>query len=217
MIRERLLTTVLAVLIVLALAACSSPEKPEEKPAPAPAVETSAPVPTPAAEPIPAEPVAQPEASAVQPEAKPETPAEVKTEATPAVPAAVATEKPAAPTAKPAKPKKPAAKASAPSKVLVLSAPAGVTAKQPPVAFPHATHAKIDCVECHHTWKGSGKIDSCTTAGCHDLFKAETPEEKKSIKKFDKAFHDQCLACHRKEKAGGNTKVPTACAECHKK
>jgi len=63
------------------------------------------------------------------------------------------------------------------------------------VTFNHAEHGKkIDCATCH---------------------KGTTPEKIMITNK--KQGHDQCLTCHKAEKAKGNTAAPTSCKQCHQK
>ncbi len=77
--------------------------------------------------------------------------------------------------------------------------------RKPPVVFPHKKHTemKIDCKVCHHKYEGKGEPRSCFT--CHKCEKGEAPSAKK-------AFHKNCIKCHKKEKKG-----PRKCAQCHKK
>lgn len=114
------------------------------------------------------------------------------------------------------------AKEAAP-KDMVLKAPAGVAAKQAPVAFSHAKHGTLDCKACHHKWDGKGKVGGCLDKGCHDLTTAATPAEKKDPKYFYNAFHNRtnkssCVGCHSEtKKAKADTKAPVGCQDCHKK
>ena len=70
--------------------------------------------------------------------------------------------------------------------------------------FDHATHAKNakSCKDCHHKDE-AGKEQKCTT--CH------TPEGKDGVINAKKAYHKQCIGCHKKV-----TKGPVKCTECHK-
>lgn len=66
------------------------------------------------------------------------------------------------------------------------------------VTFNHSTHTGNDCKECHHIGSTS---QGCTE--CH------TKESKVDVKK---AFHDNCITCHKDQGQG-----PTGCMDCHKK
>ncbi len=104
--------------------------------------------------------------------------------------------------------------------------------KYGPVKFEHNKHAteyKIQCTECHHVykdgknvWKEGDKVQKCSA--CHnvyllgkDLSQASAEEKKLSLYK---AYHDNCLGCHKKikkEKGKEETKAPTKCTACHAK
>lgn len=118
-----------------------------------------------------------------------------------------------------------------------LEAPDGVDAKRSSVEFPHSVHFSYSCQECHHTWKGDGQVQNCTTSGCHS--EIETPKDPETgktiiaerIKYYKKAYHQMCIGCHKAinaknkeielaktnpdkplEKSG-----PTGCVKCHPK
>jgi hypothetical protein len=85
-------------------------------------------------------------------------------------------------------------------------------AKLAPVTFSHITHAekaKINCAVCHHKDKDPKEAQACKTCHQVDGIKDNAPAAKD-------AFHKQCQTCH-KENAAKGVKVPTKCAECHKK
>lgn len=93
--------------------------------------------------------------------------------------------------------------------------PEGSKTTKPPVIFPHANHAALDCTACHHTWDGEAEIKTCKSAGCHDDV---------TVKKGDKSYYltyhkpgkQSCLGCHKalkKEKA--EKYGPTKCKGCH--
>ncbi|MFH1577796.1 MAG: cytochrome c3 family protein [Candidatus Omnitrophota bacterium] len=67
------------------------------------------------------------------------------------------------------------------------------------ITFSHKKHTEtISCKECHHTG-----IDNPKCRSCHTKEADINPQ---------KAFHENCIECH-KEKAAG----PTGCVDCHKK
>jgi hypothetical protein len=111
-------------------------------------------------------------------------------------------------------------------------------AKRAEVAFPHAAHFNYSCQECHHKWDKTSAIQSCTTAGCHDLQAPPTMDDGKPIKDpkmkvryFRNAYHEKCIGCHKEikmeNKAMEATKTalgeklsptgPTSCGQCHPK
>jgi hypothetical protein len=128
-----------------------------------------------------------------------------------------------------------------PMGIVELNPPESVEAKRSAVAFPHSDHfVYYDCKICHHKWEGASEIKSCTTSGCHDLDKSpkQTPGKKVdanyAAKYYKKAFHGQCINCHKEIRiknkkiensvlAGVMTKPkivipgPTSCIKCHPK
>lgn len=103
--------------------------------------------------------------------------------------------------------------ADAPGDDYMIPKPEGIDIKQKSLPFAHSKHAAYDCAECHHT---GDVTEGCTDAGCHDLFVAETPEEKRDIRYFEKAYHDQCIGCHRNVREEFPS-APVACVGCHPK
>ncbi|MGD2037128.1 MAG: cytochrome c3 family protein [Desulfobacterales bacterium] len=116
-----------------------------------------------------------------------------------------------------------------------LAAPDGVEQKRAPVEFPHSLHFKFECQTCHHTWEGATQINGCMTSGCHDAKVAATkskqglPSRAEEIRYFKKAYHEQCIGCHKIMKLK-NRKIemsgkkleeplpatgPTSCVQCH--
>lgn len=65
------------------------------------------------------------------------------------------------------------------------------------VTFNHAAHQALgDCASCHHTG------DNVSCKSCHGV-DPKAPKAKK-------AFHAQCIGCHKEMKQG-----PAKCKECH--
>ncbi len=103
-------------------------------------------------------------------------------------------------------------------------------ASKKPVIFNHSTHKDVSCASCHHPVDGKEDFRKCSTAGCHDDFKA-----KKGVKSYYNVMHarkgkfDSCISCHNKviKEKGIDVKSPegkeykkmmTGCAKsgCHK-
>jgi uncharacterized protein YceK len=118
-----------------------------------------------------------------------------------------------------------------------LGAPDGVEQKRAVVEFPHSRHFGFECQSCHHKWEGTAQIKGCMTSGCHDVqvaatkSKQGTPLRSEEIKYFKKAYHEQCIGCHKIMKLK-NRKIemsgkkleeplpnvgPTSCIQCHPK
>jgi hypothetical protein len=131
-----------------------------------------------------------------------------------------------------------------PESVSELCIPMGIIALQPPsgadqqraaVDFNHSLHFDFNCKTCHHTWEGTGAVQSCSTSGCHDLVKTPMKpdnagiDEEMAIRNFKRAFHASCIGCHKRIKEANlalemsrkpvGDKLaatgPTSCAECH--
>ncbi|MBW2262723.1 MAG: cytochrome c3 family protein [Deltaproteobacteria bacterium] len=77
--------------------------------------------------------------------------------------------------------------------------------KQGTITFGHKEHEdRLDCMKCHHEMEDAqGEARSCHD--CHNPQAVDTFGAKK-------AFHLQCLGCHKQEKKG-----PAKCAGCHQK
>ena len=122
-----------------------------------------------------------------------------------------------------------------PMGTIVLGPPEGVEQKRAAVDFPHARHFGFQCQDCHHKWKGTEPIKNCMTSGCHDVLVSPTRSKQSksdpnlAIRYFKKAYHEQCIGCHKIMKLK-NRKIemsgkkldgplpptgPTGCVECH--
>ncbi len=79
-----------------------------------------------------------------------------------------------------------------------------------PVTLPHKAHAStITCTECHHTWK---KAERKTPQKCAECHKAADKGEKG----LKRAYHKQCMGCHKDLKTQGKKTGPTTkCSGCH--
>ncbi len=92
---------------------------------------------------------------------------------------------------------------------------------QKTVMFPHAVHAKVECVTCHHLVDGKESFAKCGSSGCHDDLTGKQGEKslyyvvhtKKELK------HPNCLGCHSNvgEEKPDLKKDMTGCAKskCH--
>lgn len=94
----------------------------------------------------------------------------------------------------------------------MIPKPEGIEIKEKTLPFSHSTHSIYGCVQCHKT---GDVTQGCTDAGCHDLLVPATPEERRDIRYFEKAYHDRCIGCHRDLRKAGNEIVPVACVGCH--
>ena len=96
--------------------------------------------------------------------------------------------------------------ADAPDKVTIGE----ISSKFEPAELPHKKHADAyKCTDCHHTYKGEGAVQKCSS--CHD-----PKEAKDKVLDLKNAYHKQCTPCHKKENEAGK-KAPVKCLECHPK
>lgn len=79
-----------------------------------------------------------------------------------------------------------------------------------PVDFPHVVHheAEIACVSCHHNMAEDQELPDQACRECH------TSDSKV---KAMKAFHDNCIPCHRDENKENDLELPVKCNDCHVK
>ena len=91
------------------------------------------------------------------------------------------------------------------------------TRKQVPVVFDHAKHKEFKCTQCHHEFKDGQNVwkEGQEVKKCSDCHKLEAQNEK--MLKLEKAYHDQCVNCHKNLKKEKKTSWPTACTKCHPK
>lgn len=122
-----------------------------------------------------------------------------------------------------------------PMGIIALQPPSGADKQRAAVDFNHSLHFDFNCKTCHHTWEGTGPVQSCSTSGCHDLVKTPMKpdnagiDEEMAIRYFKRAFHASCIGCHKQIKEANlalemsrkpvegklAATGPTSCAECH--
>ena len=104
---------------------------------------------------------------------------------------------------------------------LLMDHPDAYVEKQrPAVNFPHESHmGALECLACHHDYDDNGKNvlaenlikegnQAILCGSCHDA--AADVDLKK-------AFHRQCMGCHRDLRKSGDPTGPELCGECHVK
>jgi hypothetical protein len=118
---------------------------------------------------------------------------------------------------------------------IIITPPEDVSGKRKPVDFPHSRHFSYACQTCHHKWMGGANLQGCSTQDCHgQVTRPERPGRKVpdpdyDISYFKKAYHQQCITCHKSlkqqnleaelslEQIEGKLPVvgPTSCVKCH--
>jgi len=98
---------------------------------------------------------------------------------------------------------------------IILDHPAAFEKKQrSPVLFPHEQHMmNYECLDCHHKYEnGKNVLDEDELIEENsDIACAKCHHPKMKID-LQKAFHRQCMLCHKENKTG-----PRLCGECHVK
>lgn len=93
-----------------------------------------------------------------------------------------------------------------------------VKRERPPVAFPHGRHVEgeISCKDCHHQYKGGENIlDESTLQEGNPEIKCSACHTPGSRIDLQRAFHYQCLSCHKKNERERKKTGPRFCGECH--
>jgi formate-dependent nitrite reductase cytochrome c552 subunit len=85
--------------------------------------------------------------------------------------------------------------------------------------FPHNTMSKLNCLQGHHHIYENGKNvvdESKLEEGNQDIrcSACHSPESPRNLKK---AFHDQCMGCHKRYQKENKKTGPQYCGECHVK
>ena len=88
--------------------------------------------------------------------------------------------------------------------------------KKTPVVFSHIKHKAFKCDQCHHEYKDGKNVwkegqEVKKGGACHKLKKDG------KVSKLEKAFHNQCVKCHKKLKKEKKKTGPTSCTKCHPK
>jgi len=87
---------------------------------------------------------------------------------------------------------------------------------RPGVFFPHALHMDaLECLECHHDYRDGRNVldeedlEEDGTAVCAACHTDESPTG------LEKAYHRQCIGCHRRLNRQEDTALPVLCRDCH--
>ncbi len=111
-----------------------------------------------------------------------------------------------------------------PPSVVVIDNKGYTRDKKGPVKFSHEKHVKqykVACTECHHVykdgknvWKEGDPVQKCIE--CH------SPKKVKGQLDLKRAYHKNCMGCHKKLAKEGKISVKEAkrlrkCSTCHVK
>lgn len=90
--------------------------------------------------------------------------------------------------------------------------------ERPPVNFPHNRHAEagFSCKDCHHQYKnGKNVLDESTLQEGNQEIKCSACHTPQFRIDLQRAFHYQCLSCHKKNEREKKKTGPRFCGECH--
>jgi Class III cytochrome C family len=87
------------------------------------------------------------------------------------------------------------------------------TRVNPDPNYPYKAKAAATCAGCHHTTNRLGVLQLWKCSSCHlDDGDPRNPKNREFDEvRAERAFHDQCIGCHR-----ASNKGPITCAECHR-
>ena len=100
-----------------------------------------------------------------------------------------------------------------PEKITLENVEAYKKKRRPPVHFPHEVHMAGDlaCTDCHHRYEnGKNILDESELEEGTPNIQCRACHTTQSRVNLRRAFHRQCIGCHRREKRG-----PRLCGECH--
>ena len=90
--------------------------------------------------------------------------------------------------------------------------------ERPPVSFPHNRHVEggLSCKDCHHRYEnGKNVLDESTLQEGNQEIKCSACHSPQSRTDLQRAFHHQCLSCHKKNEKERKKTGPRFCGECH--
>ncbi len=90
--------------------------------------------------------------------------------------------------------------------------------ERPPVGFPHHRHmeGELSCKDCHHQYKeGKNILDESMLKEGEKGIQCSTCHTLQARINLQKAFHHQCISCHRKNEKERKKTGPRFCGECH--
>ena len=89
-----------------------------------------------------------------------------------------------------------------------------------PVSFSHNRHVDVtgSCKDCHHIYEQEKNVlDEGQLEQGGAAVRCSSCHPSKSRLSLERAFHDQCMGCHRKVRAEKKKGGPRYCGECHRR
>jgi hypothetical protein len=90
--------------------------------------------------------------------------------------------------------------------------------QRPPVAFPHTRHmeGELTCKDCHHQYEnGENVLDESALHEGNEGIKCSECHDVRGRIDLQRAFHYQCISCHKKNEREKKKTGPRFCGECH--
>jgi hypothetical protein len=107
-----------------------------------------------------------------------------------------------------------------PDKVVLDNSQVSGKRTRPAVPFPHNRHAEagLSCKDCHHLYKdGKNVLDEGSLEEGKEGIRCSACHRPNSRVKLERAFHDQCIGCHRRVLKENKKTGPFFCGGCHVK
>ena len=93
-----------------------------------------------------------------------------------------------------------------------------VEKQRPAVVFPHELHmGEYECLACHHDYGEDGENvldEDLLEEGNEEIYCSSCHDASTEVN-LRKAFHQQCMGCHRDLRRAGDAAAPELCGECH--
>lgn len=89
--------------------------------------------------------------------------------------------------------------------------------QRPAVIFSHELHMDMaDCLDCHHDYDdGENILDEDELEEGNTAIRCATCHDSDSTVDMRRAYHFQCLGCHRQARIDGQAAGPELCGGCH--
>jgi hypothetical protein len=105
-----------------------------------------------------------------------------------------------------------------PDKIVLDDLNASGGKKRPAVTFLHNRHVEsgLSCKDCHHIYEnGKNVLDESKLEEGNQNIRCSACHGPKSRLNLEKAFHNQCIGCHRKYEKEKKKTGPRFCGGCH--
>ncbi|GAB6909784.1 Cytochrome c class III [Desulfosarcina cetonica] len=89
--------------------------------------------------------------------------------------------------------------------------------QRPVVRFSHELHMDMfDCLDCHHDYDNQENVlDEEDLEAGNPAVRCTSCHDSDSTPDLERAYHVQCMGCHRQARINGEDTGPELCGECH--